>query len=516
MVLMENPENPSPASEKEPATNAAEAPVSLPIKEVADPQSFFVKNRTLVIVLSAVVGFFSLAVIAWYFFVGRSQEGVEVVAPPPSSVGVALQGSVADQIDGVPLGGVVVRSAGRSAVSDVEGIFSIFVSGTGMESSSLTFELDGYRKYTGAYAASAKTEVKLVPEGKVVFVSNRDGDQAIYTANFDSSESEKLIQNKKGSDDSGPLLSPNKKYLAFYSTRDGERDNYGNLIPRLYLYNIENGALAKLSEETNLSYVTWLSDSSGLIYLSSKYETGKTSSYRINFVGVTGSEKTLIDNSHFKPYEASDSAYFSQPVLSSDSRRLAFSVSQYQHPDNEGIYAMMVSGGSPWKVSSRRPSSSLEFSDDGESLEFDYYGEDKKQRFSISVIDSSEREIPLEESRYYCPGEYSGYGGEGGAGGGGGYCTSSEILAADETVLAFTDFRDGKRDVYVSDPDGENERRLTVLGGVGQLYWGPGDRYLLFSVSQENERAIYILGLREDNEPLKITDIFGSFAGVIL
>lgn len=519
-------------SHTEPAKSENEAAVEIPVKDLSangekaetrpnekqrSPRS---PNRTLVVSLVILIVILLAALGGgWYFLLGPESGSVKIAPKPKPGMKpvptTSFRGKITDLVDGRPVTSALISAGEKTTASQEGGEFLLY--GIASQEFTATFEKNGYLLFKAGYRQSEEDHlIKLVPEGKVIFVSNRDGDRAIYTANFDGSLSEKLVQNKSGYDDYSPQLSPDKKHLAFYSTRNGERDDYGNLKPTLYLFNLETRATpSELIDESGIGSVSWLEDSSGLIYFRSHYSSNEPTSHDIKLVSLNGKKKTLISNDHFEPYEYKSYAYLSQPVLSKDSKRIAFSVNHWNHKDNEGIYAMMTTGGEPWRVSKKKPSSSLEFSEDGNHLEFDVTDDGKKKRLSVSVIDGKEREIPLQDTRYYCPGEHSYPGGGVGGAGGSGYCQLSEILSSDGKTLAFTDFRDGKRDVYTSQPDGTGEKRLTTIGGVGELYWGPRDRYLLFSVSQQNERAIYIVGLQDGNQPLKITDIFGDFAGVV-
>jgi len=77
------------------------------------------------------------------------------------------------------------------------------------------------------------------PDGAlVVFTTNRDGNQEIYTMRIDGASPANQTNNP--SNDTGPTWSPNQAWVAFTSDRDGNREVYITKPGNLELYNITN------------------------------------------------------------------------------------------------------------------------------------------------------------------------------------------------------------------------------------------------------------------------------------
>jgi Tol biopolymer transport system component len=84
----------------------------------------------------------------------------------------------------------------------------------------------------------------------------------------------------------------------------------------------------------------------------------------------------------------------------------------------------------------------------------------------------------------------------------------SYIPSPGATKKAFLDTRDGKKDLFVVDANGQNETRLTTLGVVSTtspVSWASGGGYLTFAVVREGESAIYIVSA-DGGEVRKVVD----------
>jgi Tol biopolymer transport system component len=75
-------------------------------------------------------------------------------------------------------------------------------------------------------------------EGKIVFTSNRDGNQEVYVAAADGSSVVRLTNNKAYDDQ--PALSPDGKLVVFVSNRDGNNE--------LYLVGVDGNDLRRITD----------------------------------------------------------------------------------------------------------------------------------------------------------------------------------------------------------------------------------------------------------------------------
>ncbi|MFH1895941.1 MAG: hypothetical protein ABH814_00495 [bacterium] len=352
-----------------------------------------------------------------------------------------------------------------------------------------------------------KTTAVLLP-GKVLFTSNRDGDSAIYYSDLKGEQIEKFITNIPDKNDSGPIVSPDKKYIAFYSDRGGEKDSYGNPKSKLYLYNITAKSVKEVSGEAGLSGVRWLPDSSGFITILGRYVSSSVPyEYVIYLYKVgSGSLESLVKNSQFEPYEYNNNAYMGSAVVSGDSRRMAFTVNHSKNPAVQGVWIYNFFDGRSWRVSDKSASGTIEFSKDGQKVEFDSYTNNAKKRYMVDIDGGLEQEIPLIDKGEYCY-QYDGMGG----GGGGTVCARSDIFFSDGVKKAYVDTRDNKSDVYISNVDGSEETRLTTSGGVGTIVFGPEEKYIIYSYSKADDSAVFLLDLAKPLEPKRLTSTSSTF-----
>jgi dipeptidyl aminopeptidase/acylaminoacyl peptidase len=66
--------------------------------------------------------------------------------------------------------------------------------------------------------------------------------------------------------------------------------------------------------------------------------------------------------------------------------------------------------------------------------------------------------------------------------------------APKQAQIAFTSIRDGNREIYVMDSDGENQRRLTNNNAEDlRPVWSPDGQRIAFSSERDGSKEIYIM-----------------------
>ena len=411
-----------------------------------------------------------------------------------------LSGEAVDYVDGTPVAGAKVIAAGAETTTDKDGKFVLeeVIIGT----PEVTISKEGYYDFRQTIelvknVAKDMGEIKLLGKGKVVFDLNRDGNDAIYWAKLDGSDSVKIWENKAGFDDTSPYLSPDKQKIIFLSNRDNQKDEYGDLGRLLYYNEISGGALQRLSFDANPLPYGWIADGSGFVYETCFWSEEERREGEIKIVEVPAlTVSTLVKSVDFGA-EASLMAV----ALSPKSDWIALSVYSYGQPDKTGVYLVHSDGTGRKKIVAVAPWEYLRFSNDGKKVvyketdESDYYSYDLAAGSAVKVS----APVPVLKD-YSCTF---------------GFCSGViEVYSAAQKLRAFVDYRDGKSDVYLSKKDGTSERRVTFAGGVTDVYFaGPEDRYLVYSVDPTQD--IYVIGLKEGSKPLKVTDISSGFAGVV-
>lgn len=131
-------------------------------------------------------------------------------------------------------------------------------------------------------------EEETLPEGEIIFISNRDGDSEIYIMNADGSNQRNLTNHLAR--DEFPRWSPDGKWIAFVSDRDNRNDD---CVPRkfcstnVFIMNADGGDLRRLSEQDgwNINPV-WSPDSSHIAYLHD--DSGNFSYLHLHIVNLDG------------------------------------------------------------------------------------------------------------------------------------------------------------------------------------------------------------------------------------
>jgi hypothetical protein len=79
------------------------------------------------------------------------------------------------------------------------------------------------------------------------------------------------------------------------------------------------------------------------------------------------------------------------------------------------------------------------------------------------------------------------------------------VLSPDGTTIAFTTHRDGVRALYLMNPDGTNQRRITQKEDAGLCAWSPDGSQLAFSSNRSGRYCIYVMQ-HDGSNVRKLTD----------
>ena len=390
---------------------------------------------------------------------------------PPENV--EISGTVKNSISEVPVEGATVTLNNEKTLTDKDGnfTFSKVITGT----YDIGYSLKGYLSETKELEIQKdKTsfDLAIVPEGKVVFVSNRDkGKRGVYISNYDGSESDYLVQRKGETEDYSPLLSPNNKRVAFLSTRDGIKED-GNDRTSLYIVDIDGKNLTKIADYVDYEF-NWTNDSKYLIYSSHKKNDSSTI-YEAGTYNISNKEKKQI-------YSASDVSY-SSLFLSQSGTKLAYSQTNYKE-SNYGLFFYDIAGGSLTEPYTDTKNINLvSFKGDSELI-FSTWSENKQTYYSFNVGNSSKSEVQYE------------------------YPKRVEVKSPDGKYIAYADTRDGKNNIFVAGLTGSNERKITSLDTVANTpYWSLDSKLIFFNSQKSGESALYVVSTEGGSEK-KVTDV---------
>lgn len=319
--------------------------------------------------------------------------------------------------------------------------------------------------------------VKIVPEGKVVFVSNRDGKRGIYQANYDGTDQKFLVDRIGDFEDYEPELSPHQTKVSFLSTRDGAYDANSHLIAKLYVVNINGSKMKEISGDPGIYNSFWSPDGGYILYRSKK-DGEKNSAIRV--YNVLNEETYTIND----PQSNATAGSF---IISPNDNKIVYSLSNSSWGSNDtGLYLADIDGNNKTKIYDK-PSSPINFSEDGSVINFsDTSNNYKKLSYNLSNGQIQDANIASNE-------------------------TIRGVKSPNQSKVAFVDNRDGKANVYVADTDYTNEKVLTDINSCyGPVEWSKDGQYVMFNVSKTGENARYIVSINGNLKAKKVVDVYGG------
>lgn len=401
---------------------------------------------------------------------------VSLKKEPPKLLGI--KGLVTDYVTGLPMADALVSASTVTVKTDAAGGFTIDKLAAGDYTVTVSkANFTTLEKVVTVSSATPETQkLALVPTGRVLFVSNRDGKRALYTSAFDGSNQQQLIAPVAGTEDFGHVLSPDGKYLVFSSTRDKIANNFNTgYVSRLYLVGSDGRGLKKMADDVNPATVLW-SPNSRYVYFAA-YQDAKQTQFTRRFYDVTKGTTTDLG-------EAGSTLAFSQSGI-----HVAYSVSRQE--GESYVYDIktldLVSGARRTVLEAVANYLTIPpiFSADDKYLYYETQINGTRKRFQVTFLTGEQKEVAVstDASRDY-------------------------TVSPDGKRKAFLDTRDGKKDLFTVDLNGENETRATTLGVVSEAFpvaWDATSRYLTFAVVREGESAVYIVSA-DGGEVRKIAD----------
>ena len=179
--------------------------------------------------------------------------------------------------------------------------------------------------------------------GKIVFYSNRDGNNEIYTMHSDGSNQTRLTFN--GMSDSFPVWSPNGRQIVFHTNRDGNWE--------VYVMNADGINRRNLTQHpANDNFPDWSPDGSQIAFDSAR-EDGAINLYVMDANGSNVKQLTQMRIEHLE--------LASKPRWSPDGEWILFEGSIVEGNLKRGrqIYAIRPDGTGRWRVSEPIPGASM-------------------------------------------------------------------------------------------------------------------------------------------------------------
>jgi Tol biopolymer transport system component/regulator of sirC expression with transglutaminase-like and TPR domain len=267
------------------------------------------------------------------------------------------------------------------------------------------------------------------PQGKMAFVSRRDGNEEIYVMKADGSDQTRLTDHPF--DDWRPAWSPDGRRIAFTSIREDDIAN------QIYVMDADGSNVVKLSNNLGDDRdPAWALDGTGIAFVSRR--DGNPEIYVMNENG--GNQTRLTEN-------AADDLH---PSWSPDGTKIAF---QSNRGDaNHEIYIMNRDGSDLVKITNNPADDEHPHgSPDGTRIAFASNRDGNHEIYVMDVASGNLMRLTYDPAWDGWP-----------------------AWSPDNSKIAFTSTRDGNEEIYVINVDGSNLTRLTNRSALDGLpAWSP-------------------------------------------
>lgn len=265
------------------------------------------------------------------------------------------------------------------------------------------------------------------PNGKIVFSSNRDGNEEIYTMNPDGSNVTRLTNNS--ANDQYPSWSADGTKIVFDSNRDGNFE--------IYVMDEDGSNQTRLTTNSAIDAIpAWSPFGNKILFYSNR--DGNDEIYVMN---ADGSGQTNLTN---------NSASDVQAVWSPDGTKIAFESTRLGLAQ---IFTMNPNGSSVTQLTSSGRNGGADWSPDGTQIAFhtDRHGNPNYEVYKMNADGTSQTRLTTD-----------------------GAADDSPVWSPDGTQIAFRSVRDGNQEVYKMNADGSSQTNLTNNSAAdGDPSWQP-------------------------------------------
>ncbi len=292
-------------------------------------------------------------------------------------------------------------------------------------------------------------------EGKIAFVSDRDGQHKVYVMNADGSEKFRLTD-LVVSEEHGPQWSPDGKRIAFVSMVDDNTD--------IYLVNADGSNLVRLTTDpAKDSAPAWSPDGTRLVF-----ETFRTGDWEIYIVNVDGNNLARL---------TTDSAGDTNPIWLPDGENISFVSGR---DGNAAIYTVHITGSNLTRVTqglqaSTDPSWSV---GNPSQMVYRYFKTSGLGDICVLTMDNSDERCLTSNVE-----------------------TGIPSWSPDGRMLAYRVKRHGKWLIEIANIDGHETQSIeSIAPPKGDPVWSPDGQWVVFQIDYQNNMdvfAIRVNGLQE-------------------
>jgi hypothetical protein len=241
------------------------------------------------------------------------------------ATGVRYELKVTDFVSGKPLK-AEASSGDATASADKNGVIKLVVEDVDKQTVEIVVRVDGYRTEKRTVLADKKsvTEVAMVPDKPIVYVSKQSGKYDVYKIDADGQNKKLLLAGTgRETQEIKVALSPDGNDVVVVSTRGTKRDAAGNLLQSLTLVNIKNTESKTLDDASSVALVDWIDKQ--LIYIASYAADAKdvTQEQRIVAYNTEESARTALSSGTYFSSVESVAGYVYFAAINDDPAQLS-------------------------------------------------------------------------------------------------------------------------------------------------------------------------------------------------
>ena len=376
-----------------------------------------------------------------------------------------------DFLSAKPVASASITAGDADANADDKGRIKLTMEHSDAASFEATVKAPGYReeKLTVSTDVKQQIQVKLVPDRKHFFVSQRSGKYDTYKIDVDGkNEAVVLAGTGRERSDIALAMHPSANVAALVSTRDDKHNNDGYLLSTLTIVNGDDANTQSVVQSEQISISGWVGDR--LIYVQIVAGTSAANPSRQRLMSY---DYKTRDNK-----QLASANYFNDVLVASGKVYYAPS-SAYQASNTNGLYRVNADGSNSQTIINQETWNLFRTEYNKIAITI------PNQWYEFAFDATSATKLDVQPSN-----------------------TNSRIYvdSPDGKFSAWLDKRDGKGVLLLYDISGKADKVLQTQSGItGPVRW-LNNSSLTYRIHTEQETADYALSIDSD-KPVKIQDV---------